>query len=116
MRVWVMAGLMALMPVAGMAKDLTGAEIKALLSGKTGTWQTADGKIKGTNAWGKNGVAKVTGNFGKFTEDTGTWRIDGNQYCAKWTKIRDGKELCNPVEVVGKNRYRVGNSLFSVNP
>lgn len=33
--------------------------------------------------------------------DTGTWRIDGDQACSRWRKLRSGAERCFPIEIDG---------------
>jgi len=103
-----------LLPGVASAQELTGAQIKELLSGKTGSWQSVDGKIKGKTGWGADGRGAVTGNFGDFDQDTGKWRVKGDQYCTRWSKIRKGKESCNPVISLGNGSYQVGNSVFKL--
>ena len=91
------------------AKDLSDADITALISGKTGKWHTADGKISGSMQWNADGSQKVTGNFGKFDADEGHWRVDGGKLCSKWGKIRGGK-----VQDVGGGQFQQGGSIFTV--
>ena len=40
-------------------------------------------------------------------EDVGNYRIDGNQICSKWKKIRNGKEECSVLYKIGEKEYRV---------
>lgn len=105
------AGILLATAGVASAEALSGAEIKALLAGKSAKWQSADGKVKGTTAWAADGGAVVTGNFGDFDKDSGTWRVKGDTYCAKWQRIRKGKEACFPFEVMGNGRYKVGTSV-----
>src|SRR5262245_36876141 len=80
--------------IASEAQVLKADEITAAVLGKQATWNTKDGKISGNVACSTNGTCQITGNFGKFNKDTGTWRFKGNQFCNTWRKIRDGKERC----------------------
>jgi hypothetical protein len=77
------------------AQSLKGDELTAAVSGKSGTWQSRDGKSKGTIRYDVDGKARITGTFGNFTEDTGVWRISGDKACAKWKQINGGKEACS---------------------
>ncbi|GIL00962.1 MAG: hypothetical protein BroJett030_08610 [Alphaproteobacteria bacterium] len=88
-----------------LAKSMTGSELKAAFVGKPLKWQTADGKIRGTASYKADGSAAATGNFGSFTSDTGSWRINGNKLCVKWKKIRGGKERCYTVEAKGRGKF-----------
>lgn len=43
---------------------------------------------------------------GQFT-DEGWWRIENNEYCSKWKKIRNGAERCYTWFKVEENTYEV---------
>lgn len=45
---------------------------------------------------------------GSFS-DVGTYRIDGNQLCSKWKKIRNGAEECSTLYRTGAKEYRVAS-------
>jgi dienelactone hydrolase len=60
------------------AQTLNGDEIKAAVSGKSGTWQGMTGN-SGSVRYSADGKSRVTGKFKGFTEDTGIWRISSNK-------------------------------------
>ncbi len=97
---------------ASHADTLKKKDVLNLISGKSATWQTEDGKIKGTIAWAADGSQSVSGNFSGFDSDSGTWRIKGADVCSTWTKIRKGKEQCNPFEDLGGGKYKSGKSII----
>jgi len=47
--------------------------------------------------------------------DSGAWRItpDGD-FCGKWTKLRNGAEVCAPVVDLGGGYYQWGNTKFRI--
>jgi hypothetical protein len=47
--------------------------------------------------------------------DTGTWRITPEgDFCGKWTKARNGAEVCAPIIDLGGGQYQWGNSRFRI--
>ena len=97
------------------AQTLNGDELKAAFSGKSSTWHTKDGKLKGTNNFTADGKAKITGNFGAFTEDTGVWRIQGDKICTKYKKVRGGKEACYSMNRLPDGSLDNGQSIIKLN-
>jgi hypothetical protein len=106
------AVLLMLTPLA--AQTLTGSDLKAALSGKSGTWRTKDGKFSGTTTYNTDGTAQTTGNFGAFTEDTGVWSIRGDKLCATWKKVRGGKEACFAVKRLPDGRLDLGRNVLTM--
>lgn len=90
---WVAAGAV-LIASAGVcsAQDapMTGEEIKAAWADK----EVSGRSVRGAQFWmnlKSDGSASISlGNF----SDTGQWRPTDNGYCAKWNRIREGKEAC----------------------
>ena len=106
------AVLLMLAPLA--AQTLTGSDLKAAVSGKSGTWQSKDGKVSGTVSYAANGTARTTGNFGAFTEDAGVWSIRGDKLCATWKKVRGGKEACFSVKRLPDGRLDLGRNVLTL--
>jgi hypothetical protein len=98
-----------------LAADLSGKEISAVISGKSGTWHTQNGKVSGKVRWSANGIQTVTGNFGSFSKDTAKWWVAGDKFCNKFKKLRGGKEKCDAVKPLGGGSYQMGNSIFELN-
>ncbi len=73
---------------------LTGEEIMALISGRTGEGRTSEGYyIKAYNSPdGKISATSEKG--GKTYQSTGVWEIQGNTVCAKWAN-KDWKSACS---------------------
>ena len=93
------------------AKSLTGAELKAAVSGKRVDWVTGSG-VKGYTKYKKNGTASVVIKSPKDAKgkDKGKWRIKGNQICHTWTVIRGGKEGCFSLSGTDNPKVLVGAS------
>ena len=111
----VASAVLLLMSAPLEAQTLKADELKAAFSGKSGTWQTKDGKLKGTNNFTADGKAKITGNFGAFTEDAGVWRIQGDKICTKYKKVRGGKEACYSMNRLPDGSLDNGQSIIKVN-
>jgi hypothetical protein len=92
---------------AAQAQDqfLTGDQIKAAWTGKklfarSGSAGLLDMQLRA------DGTAQVSvGNM----NDTGTWRVTDDGYCAKWQRIRQGAEACFKVMKRGDRTYTVGS-------
>ena len=104
-----LAALISSVPAS--AKPLTGAELKAAVSGKRVDWVTPKG-IKGYTKYKKNGTATVVTTSPKEFKgkDKGKWRIKGNKICHTWTKLRDGKEGCFSLNGTSNPKVLVGAS------
>ena len=72
------------------AEDLTGAQIKEKLIGHALKWKSEKYKVGGTTKYNADGTAviKIDGQ----AEETGKWRIKGNNLCDKYGKK---KETCS---------------------
>jgi hypothetical protein len=100
------AGLVAVVGTA-IAADLTGAEIKELLSGKTAYVETtaasASGSVgQGVIYWAPDGTALYKTPSGAIMH--GKWEIKGNTNCTEW------KERPN----VGCTRYDKAGDVITV--
>lgn len=71
-------------------KKLSGDGIKALLSGASVSGTTSKGAPYRVMYNADGTVSLAT----EYFSDTGTWRIKGDTYCAKWKTIRRGNEAC----------------------
>jgi len=119
-RLIVAMGLVLAGSSVGMADDMTGAEIKALLAeGKTitlgGPGEGYQGKLTlNTDGTGK-GSAKP--DAGKAISISGKWKIKGNTFCRTWKGLDGGKEVCETWQKDGANRaiVMVGGTKVGVN-
>jgi hypothetical protein len=91
--------------------QMTGEELQAALSG--GKTISLGGKGQGysgeliLNADGTgSGTAKTDDGSKQFTM-TGTWRIEGGQFCRTWKEFNDGKEVCEDWVKTGDNMVDV---------
>jgi len=47
--------------------------------------------------------------------DSGVWRVTPEgDLCGKWTKLRDGREVCAPLIDIGGGLYQWGNSKLRI--
>jgi len=89
---------------AAIADNLTGAELHALLAGRTIYISAPFGSLPiryspgGTMVAKSRAMAVYSGGVG---EDRGTWRISGNQFCQRWTIWQAGREQCFSVSRTG---------------
>ncbi len=97
---------------------LKGSEIRSLLPGNS---------LKGTDKSGKYVIYYTSASTMKIVrngvKDTGRWRISGNKYCRKWTKLGKGKNRClsfykrgNTIKWVRKGKVRDRTVLLQGNP
>jgi hypothetical protein len=65
------------------AKNLSGEQISALISGKTAYWHNVRGHKTGTITWSANGSQLIKGDLGvNIKKDTGKWRVSGDKLCS----------------------------------
>jgi ABC-type phosphate transport system substrate-binding protein len=84
------------------AETLNSQQIKSVMIGKSVSWVTPDGKSQGFALYRPNGTASVTVTAPNKFNDSGTWRMQGNQFCSTWQVIRDGQEGCSTVRTTTK--------------
>jgi hypothetical protein len=113
-RLLLVLSLVVVASSSGVAQTLKGDEIKAAVSGKSGTWQGATGN-GGTIHYHADGKSQLTGKFPGFTEDTGGWRISGDKFCNRWKKIRNGKEACFHLKRLPDGSLDTGFSVIKLN-
>ena len=87
---------------SALAADMTGAEIKAFLSGKTAYLETTAASASGSTGqgiiyWGADGTALYKTPTGSMMH--GTWEVKGNTNCTVW-KERPGTG-CTRYDKVG---------------
>ncbi|WP_026481166.1 hypothetical protein [Ahrensia sp. 13_GOM-1096m] len=101
---------------------LKGSEIQATLPGNS---------LRGTDSAGRYTIYYTSGNSMKIVhsgkrgvrKDVGRWRVAGDQYCRRWTKIGKGKEKCvtlykngNSIHWVQRNKITDRSVLLKGNP
>ncbi len=94
---------------AATAQELSGAELRMLLTGKVATG-TTDGINDITVEFTADG--RLTGRAQTVLivdEDTGVWEIEGDELCVTWTSWADAERTCLHVEQHG-DRYESFNS------
>lgn len=98
----VMAGL-TMATAAAQAEQLGAVQLKVLLAGKTISLSAPFGSLPIRYSPGGTMVArsKAMGLFAGVSEDRGTWRIQGNQFCQRWSVWNKGKEQCFTVSRTG---------------
>jgi len=90
------------------AQALSGAEVEALLKGKT--LNTEDFGGKGTISWNDDMTiaVDVTKDDGSKVVDTGTYRFDGAGYCSTWAVLRT-TEKCFTLEKTSDTTWNIMN-------
>lgn len=88
-------------------QPLTGAELQTLFSqDRTGVFVSEkNGMVTKVNMF-KDGSQTATN---EKLDDKGHWRIVGDEFGSKWTKIRGGSEEFSTWFPVGDNKYEVYN-------
>ncbi len=106
----VMAAL-TLAATAARAEQLGAVQLKVLLSGKTISLSAPFGSLPIRYSPGGTMIAKskAMGLFAGVSEDRGTWRIQGSQFCQRWTVWNKGKEQCFTVSRTGTTVRWVSN-------
>ncbi len=106
-------------PGASRAEDMSGDEIRALIGdGITfklgGPGEGYEGNIKLEPDGTGKGSAVL--NNGKKLDVTGTWVLEGDQFCRKWA-FEDYKRTCETWKMVGPKRIEVfvGGKRIGVN-
>lgn len=87
----------SLMTILPAAAQMTADEIKSDLIGKVLCITLKNGN-EACVRHKADGTSEVISGLEK---QNGAWRLDGDKHCAKWAKIRDGKELCSTYEKTG---------------
>ena len=86
-------------PPKPVGSPMTGAELTQIYLSGTPLLISGHSLKSGRNftiARDGKGGQSITNPSNDFS-DTGTYRIQGNQLCSKWVKIREGAESCNSV-------------------
>lgn len=102
--------VLGVLPVIAFGQTLGPKEIQEAWVGKT---------LNGTTGAGRSFVMKFSPDgtieiSGDAANDTGTWRLSDNGYCATWKQIRAGTERCFTVLRYGNGEMRVNNPDGSV--
>ena len=108
-----LATALVLFAGAASADPLSGADVEALLKGKTMNTQDFGGK--GTITWNADMTiaVDVTKDDGSKVVDTGTYRFDGKGYCSTWKVLRT-EEKCFTLDKTGDNTWNILNPDGSV--
>lgn len=117
LRVCVLAVTAAGLPVASPARaeTLGAAALQQLLSGKTIHLSAPFGSLPISYSPGGTMVARsnAMGLFAGVSEDRGTWRIAGTQFCQRWSVWNKGKEQCFSVSRNGGGISWISNDGMS---
>lgn len=107
----VLGVVLATSGVAHAETVLTADVIKQSFAGNTG-------EIAGQSStifvyWAPDGAQRMQGQGG--APDSGVWRVTADgEFCGKWTRLRNGAEVCAPVLDLGGGSYQWGNSKFRI--
>lgn len=94
------------------AETLNAEQVRSLMINKHVTWSTPDGEWTGSSRYKSNGKSSISVTKPEKFSDRGTWKINGNVFCSKWKKLRDGKERCSTIRTTKtKGLYRM-DSVF----
>ena len=94
------------------AESLTAEQVHGVMIDKNVSWITPDKEWKGVSRYKKNGTATVTVNAPEKFKDRGSWWIDGNKFCSKWKRIRDGAERCSTLRTTNTEGLYRTDSVF----
>lgn len=83
---------------------LTQSELETLMSRSRTARFAGKNNVTGTVTYAQEGTAKVGWNGGS---DVGSWRINGDKFCTKYKKIRNGFETCFTFYKTGENEYQL---------
>lgn len=85
------------------ATPLSAAEVqKVMVSGKPINARTASTGVLSTSIFRPDGSASVDWGSGN---DTGSWHMEGDRFCAKWKVVRGGEEVCFAIYRKGDREY-----------
>lgn len=100
----ILAGMLVA-SVSGYAKELSGGELRQLFPGRFVAYAYGVARINLT----ANANGSVYGKMGRA--DTGTWRLNGNVLCIKFTRWLKGRNRCGTVSKNGE-WYKTGPITF----
>jgi hypothetical protein len=108
------AALGVLVSLAGpvSAQTVLGAEvIRQSFAGNTAEIPGQSGTV--FVYWAADGTQRMQNP--RLGTDTGVWRVtpDG-EFCGKWTRLRQGAEVCAPVLDLGGGQYQWGDSKYRI--
>lgn len=79
---------------------------------KNVSWVTPDGTSNGVSKYKSNGSASVKVSAPNTFKDTGTWRIDGNEFCTKYKALRKGAESCSTIRTTSQDGVYRMDTVF----
>lgn len=99
-------------PVLG--DELTSAEIRSHLVGRSMGWWEQDGWFQGHILFSPDGSAEITVDQPRVTGDRGRWSIKGDALCTEWGEIR-AAEKCYTIERGPDGRFVTsGGNIFEI--
>jgi len=108
-------GVLAGMPVAASAADLTDAEIRMELIGRQIEWWDEGGWLTGYLFLEPDGSAEIIVDRPERSDDSGRWAVRQGMLCTVWGELRQGGEKCYSVEKTADGRFRTsGGNVFEV--
>ncbi|MBU2582422.1 MAG: hypothetical protein KJ622_11955 [Alphaproteobacteria bacterium] len=95
-RLLMAVSLMFWSTTAALAQQLSGSDLRTLLSGQTIHLSAPFGSLPIEYSQDGSMVARsaVMAIFSGIYEDRGLWRIEGDRFCQQWTTWNEGHEQC----------------------
>ena len=100
-------GMFGVSDVKAEHDQLTGDQIKQLVSGATAT-NDYDGREVVSHLGGDGSIQLDILEIG--FSDTGKWTIEGDRYCSQFTKVRYGKKACFIFKHITGDKYIMINT------
>ena len=100
-------------PVLG--DELSSAEIRAELVGRSIGWWEQGGWLQGHLMFSPDGSAEISVDEPEATGDHGRWSIKGDALCTQWGELRTGAEKCYTIERGAGGRFVTsGGNIFEI--
>ena len=94
--------------------ELTSAQIRAELVGRSMGWWEQSGWFQGHILFSADGSAEITVDHPSVTGDRGRWFIKGDELCTEWGEIR-AAEKCYTIERGSDGRFITnGGTIFEI--
>lgn len=88
------------------ADTMDAAQIEDKIIDRPLNFKTASGAT-GEIFYSSSGTSKI--DVGDAFTDTGTWRLNGNEFCTKWDIIRAGEEKCTDFRQTSEDSFEVSD-------
>lgn len=98
--------LLAAMLSPAIADVMDAAQIEDKIIDRPLNFKTASGAT-GEIFYSSSGTSKIE--VGDDFTDTGTWRLNGNEFCTTWDIIRAGEEKCTDFHQTSEDSFEVSD-------